>query len=110
VDRYEFHKKRDATHYVELVFFYPMGSMGHVVYSGASGSRNVGTLFFILRWDQCGFHKKRVGTCYAELVFLHPVGSVGHVVHSGACQGVKHRCTIFHGLVASVSILQKSVS
>jgi hypothetical protein len=87
-----------------------MGSMGHVVYSGASGSRNVGTLFFILRWDQCGFHKKRVGTCYAELVFLHSVGSVGHVVHSGACQGVKHRCTIFHGLVASVSILQKSVS
>jgi hypothetical protein len=42
------------------MFLYPMGSAGHVMDDGASG------------------------TYYAELVFLYPVGSVGHVVHAGA--------------------------
>jgi hypothetical protein len=32
-----FHEKGAGTYYVELVFLHPMGSMGHVVYSGASG-------------------------------------------------------------------------
>jgi hypothetical protein len=57
--------------------------VGHIVHFGASGARNVITLFFVLRWAWCGFHKKHVSTCYAKLVFLHLVRSAGHAVHSG---------------------------
>jgi hypothetical protein len=58
--------------------------MGHVLYSGVSGVRNVDTLFFLFGWSQCSFHKKHAQTRYTEFVFLHPVRSMGHVVHSGA--------------------------
>jgi hypothetical protein len=70
--------------YAELVFLHPVVSVGHIVNSCASGARNVGALFFVLRWDSCGVHKKHVGTCYVEHVFLHPVGYAGQVVHFGA--------------------------
>jgi hypothetical protein len=66
------------------VFLHPMGSMGHVVHSGAFGARNIDTLLFMLRWDRYGFDRKSVETRYAALVFLYPVGHTGHVVHSGA--------------------------
>jgi hypothetical protein len=61
-----------------------MGSAGYVVYSVASGARNIDTLFFMLGWGWCCFNKKRAGTRYAELVFLHLVVSAGHIVDSGA--------------------------
>jgi hypothetical protein len=70
-DRYGFDKKRFRTHYAELIFLHPLGSMGHVVHSGASGERNVDTLFFMLGWDRFGIHKNCVGTRYAELLLLH---------------------------------------
>jgi hypothetical protein len=82
-DQYGFDKKRAGTHYAELVFLYPVGSTGHVVQSGATGTQNVDALFFMLAWPRYGFHNKRVGRCYAELMFLHPNGSTGHLVHSG---------------------------
>jgi hypothetical protein len=79
-----FYKKLSWTRYHKIVFLYPVGSTGHLVYSVASGAWNVDTLFFMLMWDWYEFQKKCTGTCYVEFVFLHPVGFVGHVVHSGA--------------------------
>jgi hypothetical protein len=77
--------RRDTLHRT-CVFFHPVGSTAHVVRSGASGARNVDTLFFIPGWTQHGSHKKGAGTRYVELVFLHPVGSTGHVVRSSASE------------------------
>jgi hypothetical protein len=76
-----FHKKCTRTCYTKLLFLHPMGSVGHLVHSGALGARNVDAL--MLGWAQCSFHKKHASARYAQLVFSHPVGSVGHVVHSG---------------------------
>jgi hypothetical protein len=54
-----FPKKRAGTRYAKLVFLLPVGYAGHVVYTGASGARNVNALFFMFGWDQYRFHKKR---------------------------------------------------
>jgi hypothetical protein len=75
---------RDVTRYAEHVFLHPVGSVGHVVHSGAYGLQNVYALFLMMGWDRCGFPKKRVETRYTELVIWHPVRSTSHVAHSGA--------------------------
>jgi hypothetical protein len=61
-----------------------VGSVGHVVNSGASGTQYIDALSFMLVWDRYGLDKKPGGTRYTELVFLHPVGFVGQLVHCGA--------------------------
>jgi hypothetical protein len=81
---YGLHKKIADTRYVKLVLLYLVGSMGHVVHSGASRAQNVDALFIVLGQDRYRFYKKCVRTRYAEHVFLHLVGLAGHVMHSGA--------------------------
>jgi hypothetical protein len=44
-DRYRFDKKRLRPLYAKLVFSHPVGSMGNVVPSSASGVQNVDALF-----------------------------------------------------------------
>jgi hypothetical protein len=39
---------RDALRYVKLVFLQPVGYVGHIVQSGASGVQNIGALFSCL--------------------------------------------------------------
>jgi hypothetical protein len=47
-DSYRFNKKPVGTRYTELVFFNPVGSVSHVVYSGVFKPQNVNALFFML--------------------------------------------------------------
>jgi hypothetical protein len=62
--------KREMGHVTQNLFFHLVGFVGHVVYSRASGTRNVDALFFMLAWDRYEFYKKHVGTSYVELVFF----------------------------------------
>jgi hypothetical protein len=62
LDRYGLHEKHAQTRYAELVLLHPVGSVGHVVHSGASEAQNIDALFFILEWDRYGLHKRRTRT------------------------------------------------
>jgi hypothetical protein len=77
-----------------MFVFYLVGHTGYVVCFGASGVRNVYTLFLMLQSEQYEFQKNHVGTCYFEGVFFHPRGSAGSVVHFGASR-VRNIDTLF---------------
>jgi hypothetical protein len=83
-----------SRHISQTCVLHPVGSVSHVVNSGASGECNDDPLFFMLRWYQYGFNKKFVITHYAKILFLHLVGSMGHVVHSDA-SGTRTGDTLF---------------
>jgi hypothetical protein len=44
-DWYRFHKMCVRICYIELVFFHPVGSTGHVVHFDAFGAQNIDVLF-----------------------------------------------------------------
>jgi hypothetical protein len=69
LDQCRFHKRHTRMGYAELVFLLLEGSVGHIVYSGASGVRNINALFFMLRWDQYGFDKSAFGHVTLNLCF-----------------------------------------
>jgi hypothetical protein len=68
-DRYGFNKMRTRIRYSELVFFNPMGSVGHVVHSITFAVRNINALFCKLRWDKYRFDKKALGHITMNLCF-----------------------------------------
>jgi hypothetical protein len=48
LDPYRFHKMSARRCYAELVFLHPVGSMAHLVHSGASRAQNIDALFLML--------------------------------------------------------------
>jgi hypothetical protein len=59
--RCDFYKKHTGTHYAELVFLHPVGSVGHVMHCGASGVQNMIALSFILVWTNMNSTKSALG-------------------------------------------------
>jgi hypothetical protein len=55
-------KKRTRIRYTKLVFLYPVGSIGHILHSGACWARNIDVLFFMLGSHRFEFHKMRART------------------------------------------------
>jgi hypothetical protein len=72
-----------VTHYTELVFLHPVGSVGHVVISDVFGARNINAMFSCSVGPGAVSIKKLIKTSYTEHVFLYHVGPVGHVVYFG---------------------------
>jgi hypothetical protein len=89
---YEFHKKHTGTRYAKLVFLHPLGSVGHVVHSGASGLRNVNAQIFMLRQNRYEFHKKCVGVRNIDAPFFM-LGCDRYEFHK---KRTKSHYTIFH--------------
>jgi hypothetical protein len=77
------HKKRAGTHYAELVFLQPVGSKGHALSFGASGVRNVDTLFSCSGGPVLDPTKSALGHNTPNLCFCIRWDS-GHVVHYSA--------------------------
>jgi hypothetical protein len=68
--QYRFHKKHARTRYAKIMFLHPVGSVGHVVHSGAFGLQNIDTLFVMLGWDRYRFNKNASGHVMPYLCFL----------------------------------------
>jgi hypothetical protein len=69
-DQYGFDKKRDRTHYAELVFLHPVRSTSPIQYFGMSGVSNADALFLMLRWDRYEFDKNKSGHITPNLCFF----------------------------------------
>jgi hypothetical protein len=76
------------------VFLHPKGSTGHIVYSGASGARNVDALFFMLGWAWYDLYKQCTGTLRRTYVSASS-GICGLGSGFWCIWAVKHRHTIF---------------
>jgi hypothetical protein len=87
---------------LRLVLLYVVGYSGHVVYSDASGARNVIALFFMLDWDRYEFNKKHARRRYAKVVFFASGGICGSCSAFRCVRGTKCRLTIFLAQVGPV--------
>jgi hypothetical protein len=84
-----------------------MGYASHVMHFGTSGARNIGALFFMLRWDRYRFHKNTHGTRYTELVFFASGVICGSRSAFRCVYVTKCRHTTFYAQVGLVRIPQK---
>jgi hypothetical protein len=100
-DRYGFHKTRSGTHYTELVFLHPVGYVGHVVHSGASGAQNMKYYFLCSGGPNAVFIKMRWDKLRRTCVFAS--GGIWESRSAFWCiQGAQCQHTIFHARVGPV--------
>jgi hypothetical protein len=71
-----------TSYYAELVILHAMGSMGHVVHSGACGAQNLDVLFFMLGWSCSDSTKSALGQVTPNLFFAS--GGINGSQRSGA--------------------------
>jgi hypothetical protein len=103
-----FQKKCTGTHYSELVFLHPLGSVGHIVHSGASGPQNIDAPFLCLGGTSTDSIKSALGHVMLNLCF-----SIWWDLWSRSAfwcvRGVKRRRTIFHDQVGRYGFHKKCI-
>jgi hypothetical protein len=98
----------DGTRYVELVFLHAVGSVGHVVHSIASGTRNINTLFSCSGATESDLTQIAPGHVKSNLCFASG-GICGSRSAFWCVRGAKHQHIIFHAQVGPIQIRQKAL-
>jgi hypothetical protein len=107
-DWYGFHKKHIGTRYGELLFFHPVGCVGHIVHSSASVCETSTHYFLCL-----GGTSMDSTNCAPRHVTPNLCFCIWWVCRSHSAfqcvRGTKCQCTIFHSQVGTVRIAQNHV-
>jgi hypothetical protein len=106
IGAYRLHKKRVGTRYTELVFLHPVGSMCHIVNSGASG-RKMSLHYFSCSGGTDTDLKKACRDTLRQTCVFASGGICGSRSAFRCIEGAKRRHTIFQARVGRVWIPQK---